>query len=413
MPKIGLDLTKQGIENAVNYVNDNETNIDNAIDITNGASATGNRSTALGVDSVASGDGSIAIGSQSEAEGVADIAIGSGAHADNGGTALGVNAEADGNAALSVGDDSSATGYQSMAIGHTAVASAQHSVAVGHGARATGIEAVQIGEGQNPTQGTVNIKNTRILDATGKIPFSALQGGEVVGLAVNSNNHLIVTYANGTTADLGTIGGGGTSDYTDLTNKPKINGVELSGNKTSALLGLQSELVSGTNIKTINNLSILGNGNIDIQEGIVKPLPAEAYQCTTPQQFLQVVTDGWWLAEQYFTLTVDEGGTVGIPENSMIYVLLFSGDACDICVYSSFISYIYVSRDGSEATAFITSDIVDKLLAEKQNKLTFDTTPRTGSTNPVTSAGIKTYVDTAVGDIGTALIGLISGGGVV
>ena len=34
-------------------------------------------------------------------------------------------------------------------------------------------------------------------------------------------------------------GGGGTSDYTQLTNKPKINNVELNGNKTSSDLGLQ------------------------------------------------------------------------------------------------------------------------------------------------------------------------------
>ena len=33
-------------------------------------------------------------------------------------------------------------------------------------------------------------------------------------------------------------GGGGTSDYSDLTNKPSINSVTLSGNKTSADLGL-------------------------------------------------------------------------------------------------------------------------------------------------------------------------------
>lgn len=39
------------------------------------------------------------------------------------------------------------------------------------------------------------------------------------------------------------IPGGGTSDYSDLTNKPKINGFELIGNKTSGQLGLQSETV--------------------------------------------------------------------------------------------------------------------------------------------------------------------------
>ena len=37
-------------------------------------------------------------------------------------------------------------------------------------------------------------------------------------------------------------GGEGTSNYNDLSNKPKINGVTLSGNKTSADLGLQEEI---------------------------------------------------------------------------------------------------------------------------------------------------------------------------
>lgn len=35
--------------------------------------------------------------------------------------------------------------------------------------------------------------------------------------------------------------GGGTSDYNDLTNKPKINGVEVSGNKTSADYKISAE----------------------------------------------------------------------------------------------------------------------------------------------------------------------------
>lgn len=94
-----------------------------------------------------------------------------------------------------------------------------------------------------------------------------------------------------------TIGGGsgGTTNYDDLTNKPTINSVTLDGNKTSADLGLaaasalsehtsdsnihvtstektawsnkQEALVSGTNIKTINNQSLLGSGNISIGGG--------------------------------------------------------------------------------------------------------------------------------------------------
>lgn len=40
-------------------------------------------------------------------------------------------------------------------------------------------------------------------------------------------------------------GGGGTSDYDDLIDKPQINGHELTGNQTSADLGIQSLSISG------------------------------------------------------------------------------------------------------------------------------------------------------------------------
>ena len=40
----------------------------------------------------------------------------------------------------------------------------------------------------------------------------------------------------------GSGGGGGTSDYTQLSNKPQINSNELSGNKSSSDLGLQDAL---------------------------------------------------------------------------------------------------------------------------------------------------------------------------
>lgn len=52
-------------------------------------------------------------------------------------------------------------------------------------------------------------------------------------------------------------GGGGTGDYTDLTNKPKINNVTLSGNKTGSDLGLVSN-ISAT--KTGDTTTIYSDG---------------------------------------------------------------------------------------------------------------------------------------------------------
>lgn len=42
---------------------------------------------------------------------------------------------------------------------------------------------------------------------------------------------------------------------------------------------------------------------------------------------------------------------------------------------------------------------IDDLLAKKQDKLTFDTTPTTDSTNPVTSSGIRAAIDAKTVDL--------------
>ena len=49
-------------------------------------------------------------------------------------------------------------------------------------------------------------------------------------------------------------GGGGTSDYSQLTNKPSINGVTLSGNKTSEDLGLASKTYVDNLVGNINTI---------------------------------------------------------------------------------------------------------------------------------------------------------------
>ena len=60
-------------------------------------------------------------------------------------------------------------------------------------------------------------------------------------VTINANSHLIVTLSDGSTIDAGLIqGGSGTDDYEDLINRPKIEGVDLIGNKTFEDLGVAS-----------------------------------------------------------------------------------------------------------------------------------------------------------------------------
>lgn len=112
-------------------------------------------------------------------------------------------------------------------------------------------------------------------------------------------------------------GGGGTTDHTKLQNRDSadqhpigaITGLEteLNGKANasstytkseidSLLATKQEELQSGTNIKTINNASLLGSGNIDIQGGgidfevgVEKPYGTYTDGGTTYQVYSKVI----------------------------------------------------------------------------------------------------------------------------
>ena len=88
----------------------------------------------------------------------------------------------------------------------------------------------------------------------------------------NAGSNVTITEVSGV-LKINATGSGGTSDYDALLNKPAIDNHELDKNSTAASLGLatssdlsnkQDTLVSGTNIKTINNTSLLGSGNVEV-----------------------------------------------------------------------------------------------------------------------------------------------------
>lgn len=79
-----------------------------------------------------------------------------------------------------------------------------------------------------------------------------------------------MAFGNATIGDLKKIaggggGGGGTKDYTQLTNKPSINGVELTGNKTSEQLNI------GGGISFVDRFSDIATGIplADINAGLL------------------------------------------------------------------------------------------------------------------------------------------------
>jgi hypothetical protein len=96
-----------------------------------------------------------------------------------------------------------------------------------------------------------------------------VDGNGITSIEKTKTEGLVDTYTiyftNGTTTTFTVTngsGGGGTDDYIDLTNKPTINNVELSGNKTSSDLGLQpaGNYVTNTDYATPNVGGVIKSG---------------------------------------------------------------------------------------------------------------------------------------------------------
>lgn len=74
-------------------------------------------------------------------------------------------------------------------------------------------------------------------------------------LTIEAGENITLSQSGDTLTISSTGDSGGTSDYTDLSNKPKINNVELSGNKTTSDLGIVIPDVSGFITKDVDNLT--------------------------------------------------------------------------------------------------------------------------------------------------------------
>ena len=204
-------------------------------------------------------------------------------------------------------------------------------------------------------------------------------------------------------------GGGGTTDYTDLTNKPSINGVVLSGNKTTSQLGIniptktsdltndsgfltsetepafnssvaknitnaditnwnskQAQLQSGVNIMTINNNSILGSGNLEIQTGggstpesitvtdttytIASLAGNKVYTFSNPLTSLTITAYGDTTLETVLYFTAGTGFTFSVPSDSK-YII-------EEPVFNDGMSYVVSIQNGTIVMGEIVSQTV-------------------------------------------------------
>lgn len=132
-------------------------------------------------------------------------------------------------------------------------------------------------------------------------------------------------------------GGGGTSDYSDLTNKPKINNVELNGNKTLNDLGIQpvgNYLTEETDptvpsyVKNITQANITSWNNKSDFSGNYNDLKNKP---TIPSEVTETTVSNWGFTKN--TGTYSKPST-GIPKADLASAVQTSLDKADTALQS-------------------------------------------------------------------------------
>lgn len=92
-------------------------------------------------------------------------------------------------------------------------------------------------------------------------------------IVVNNINNQSVPVNNSHTINVTHLDG--TFNYEELENKPTINGVELSGDKTTEDLKIQSTLIAGNNIEIVDNVISVQTAP-NVEQDNTKPITSAA-----------------------------------------------------------------------------------------------------------------------------------------
>lgn len=210
------------------------------------------------------------------------------------------------------------------------------------------------------------------IDASNKLSVALVDGAatssDLAGkqnklTSANAGTNVTITEESGVVKINATGGSGGTSDYTQLTNKPQINSIELSGNKGASDLGLLE-----SNQGSENSGKVLGIDNT----GSVVPVTVSTAENTVTVGALEDLEDTLEFADENGNIALKVAGdgtvkTIGfdsskIPEGyERYYPLTFTGyfNQSGTIVTSNATDYLYTEiyvDDLQGETIFINND---------------------------------------------------------
>lgn len=182
-------------------------------------------------------------------------------------------------------------------------------------------------------------------------------------------------------------GGGGTSDYNDLDNKPRINGVELSGNKSGSDLGLTGGGDMLKSVYDINNNGVVDNSEKVNNHTVLSDVPANAVFTDTVYDDTAITA----LANSKYTKP-----SGGIPKTDLASAVQASLGKADSAIQSSDLATVATSGDYSDLSNTPTIPTVNNAtLTIKKN----NTSVGTFTANSSTDTTVDITVPTKTSDI--------------
>ena len=301
--------------------------------------ASKSNSVALGSFNKASGDSSMAVNDYNVAGGQWSFAGGSGTKAlGAASTSFGYSTNANKDYSFAVGKHNNANNVASFACGVSNISSSA-STTFGH----SGNTLFSVGNGgQGYYSG--NRHNA----------FEIRENGDIY-IADTNDTETTYEYEKPMIKLQDALGGGGTS-YSAGT------GIDIT-NDVISVTGKQDTLISGTNIKTINNESILGSGNISIQGGVI------------------------------IDPSLDSGSTNPVANSAITQVLSEKQDTLSAGTGISIVDNVISATGGGGGTSYsagtgieITNDVISVSGVVMSSEVTSAVT--SGSTDVVTSGGV-------------------------
>lgn len=118
-------------------------------------------------------------------------------------------------------------------------------------------------------------------------------------------------------------GGGGTTDYSDLTSKPQINSVTLEGNKTAAQLGLATATEVSSKQDAISDLSTIRSGSA---AGATAVQPATLTSALAGKQNTLTAGEGISIDGNVISAIAKAGGIVDVTYDELVNELIYDGN---------------------------------------------------------------------------------------